>query len=297
MDVGVLYSRIRKDEKLLLEELRARDHDVRKVDVRRTSFHLDRPPIVGCDVVVNRCLATSRGRYTAALVQRSGIPVVNPARTLAVCGDKVATSLALEAADVPTPRTAVAFDRQTALETVEAMGYPVVLKPVVGSWGRLVAKLDSRTAAEAVLEHKEVLGHYEHRVFYLQEFVDKPDRDIRIVAAGGEPIAGMVRTSDHWRTNAATGAETEPFEVDRAAADLVGAASAAVGGGLLGIDLMETDGTEPYTVHEVNGVTEFKTLHATVDVDVPAAIVDWLEGAVEGSTGGDWAIPDGEVPA
>jgi [lysine-biosynthesis-protein LysW]--L-2-aminoadipate ligase len=287
--VGLLYSRIRRDEKLLLSELRDRGHEVAKVDVRDVAFGLAEPPaaLADVDLAVDRCLATSRSLYAARFCDAYGIPVVNGAATAALCADKVKNSLALSAADVPTPRTEVAFTVESALETADRLGYPCVLKPVVGSWGRLMAKLDSETAAEAVFEHKSTLGHYEHKVFYLQEFVDKPGRDVRVVAVDGEPVAAMTRSSDHWLTNAAKGAETAPFELDERARDLVARASAAVGGGLLGVDLMELGGAgapEGYTVHEVNHTVEFKALDDAVDVDVPGRVVDWLEVVAETAT-------------
>jgi [lysine-biosynthesis-protein LysW]--L-2-aminoadipate ligase len=277
MKVGLCYSRIRKDEKLLLEELRERGHGVEKIDVRRQRFSLAEPPaaMAGVDLLVDRCLATSRSRYVTRFADAYDIPIVNSAATARICADKVENSLALSEAGVPTPATEVAFTKDAAMEIVEDFGYPCVLKPVVGSWGRLMAKLDSRSAAEAVLEHKETLGHYEHKVFYVQEFVDKPGRDIRVVATDGEPVAAMVRSSDHWLTNAAQGADVEPFEVTDEVRDLVRQASDAVGGGLLGVDLMETG--DGYTVHEVNHTVEFKALNDAVDVDVPARVVDWLE--------------------
>jgi len=200
---------------------------------------------------------------------------VNSADTASTCADKVENSLALAAAGVPTPTTEVAFTTDAAMEIVEEFGYPCVLKPVMGSWGRLMAKIDSKSAAEAILEHKATLGHYEHKVFYIQEFVEKPGRDIRVLAVDGEPIAAMARSGDHWLTNAAKGADTEAFELDDEALELVEAASDAVGGGLLGVDLMETG--DSYTVHEVNHTVEFKALNEATDVDVPAAVVDWLE--------------------
>ena len=280
MNVGVLYSRIRQDEKLLLEELRERDHAVRKIDVRSERFRLDRPPasFEDLDVLVDRCLATSRSLYVTRFAEAYGVRVVNSAQTADICANKVKNSLALEGAGVPTPRTEVAFTTETALEIVEDLGYPCVLKPVVGSWGRLMAKIDSRSAAEAIFEHKETLGHYEHKVFYLQEFVEKPGRDIRVLAADGEPIAAMTRESEHWLTNAAKGAETAPFDLDDEARDIVERASGAVGDGLLGVDLMEVGGAGAnYTVHEVNHTVEFKALTGVSDVDVPARVVDWLE--------------------
>lgn len=280
MNVGILYSRIRKDEKLLLNELRERDHEITKIDVRKHQFNVHDPPEIfeGVDLVLDRCLSTSRSLYVTRFCEAYGVPVVNGPETAETCADKVKNSLALANAGVPTPNTDVAFTTEAALESIESFGYPCVLKPVMGSWGRLMAKLDSRSAAEAILEHKETLGHYEHKVFYIQEFVAKPDRDIRVVAVDGEPIAAMARSSDHWLTNAAKGAETEVFEPDEEATKLVEKASEAVGGGLLGIDLMETE--EGYTVHEVNHTVEFKALNEVVDVDVPSKVTDWLEAQI-----------------
>ena len=284
LNVGILYSRIRRDEKLLLSELRDRGHDVTKVDVRKQRFNISDPPedMTEVDILVDRCLATSRSLYATQFAEAYDIPVVNDHATAEVCANKVKNSLALQNAGVPTPSTDVAFTKDAALESIEDFGYPCVLKPVVGSWGRLMAKIDSRSAAEAILEHKETLGHYEHKVFYIQEFVDKPGRDIRVVAVDGEPVAGMVRSSDHWLTNAAQGATTEEVEITDEMADLVAAASDAVGDGLLGIDLMETgvdDEGHPsgFTVHEVNHTVEFKALNEVTDVDLPARVVDWLE--------------------
>ncbi|MFB6083984.1 MAG: RimK family alpha-L-glutamate ligase [Halorientalis sp.] len=285
MNFGILYSRIRKDEKLLLSELRDRGHEVTKIDVREQQFGLSEPPadFEGVDLVVDRCLATSRSVYATRFIDAYDVPVVNHPDTADVCADKAKNSLALVEGEVPTPDTKVAFTTDAAMAAIEDFGYPCVLKPVVGSWGRLMAKIDSPTAAEAILEHKETLGHYEHKVFYVQEYVEKGGEDIRVLATDGEPVAAMVRSSDHWITNAAKGAETDQFGLDDEALELVERASAAVGGGLLGVDLMGTGegGEHSYTVHEVNHNVEFKALNEATDVDVPARVVDWLETRAE----------------
>jgi len=288
MKLGILYSRIRQDEKLLLNELRDRDHEIEKIDVRDQQFGLDdtTAPVDDLDLVVDRCLSTSRSLYATRFFDHYGVPVVNSPETADVCADKAKNSLALDAAGVPTPDTTVAFTVDSAMEAIESFGYPCVIKPVVGSWGRLMAKIESESAAEAVLEHKKVLGHYEHKVFYVQEFVDKPGRDIRVLATDGEPVAAMTRSSDHWLTNAAKGGDTAGFELDDTALDLVEKASDAVGGGLLGVDLMEVGGEESgeYTVHEINHTVEFKALNGCVDTDVPATVVGWLETKADEAT-------------
>ncbi|ERG88830.1 MAG: RimK-like ATP-grasp domain protein [halophilic archaeon J07HX5] len=156
MNVGLLYSRIRRDEKLLLTELRDRGHETTKLDVRDQRFGLTGAATpLDVDLLVDRCLATSRSLYATRFAAAYDVPVVNAAETARVCANKVETSLALANADVPTPTTEVAFTVESALTAVESFGYPCVLKPVIGSWGRLLAKIESRSAAEAIFEHKQ----------------------------------------------------------------------------------------------------------------------------------------------
>jgi [lysine-biosynthesis-protein LysW]--L-2-aminoadipate ligase len=274
--VGFLCSRVRKDEKLLLKELRDRDGvEVERIDPREVSLGLDtvRDTDVSpgeLDVVVDRAMSYSRGLYATRFFESYGVPTVNTSKVAGVCGDKVETSLALSDAGVNTPDTRVAFTPESALETVESLGYPVVVKPVVGSWARLLAKVNDRDAAEAVFEHKKVLGSYEHSVFYVQDFVEKPGRDIRVAVVGGEAVAAMYRSSDDWITNAARGAETTDCEIDQDIEKISLNAADAVGAndGVVGVDIME-DGNS-LSVHEVNHSLEFKALTEASGVDVAA---------------------------
>ncbi len=279
--VGFVCSRVRKDEKLLLNELREReDVEVVRIDPREVSFGLDDEHgadanVGALDAVVDRAMSYSRGLYAARFFESYGVPVVNTSEVARTCGDKVETTVALRENDVLTPETRVAFTPESALETVEEMGYPVVVKPVVGSWARLLAKVNDRDAAEAVFEHKKVLGSYEHSVFYVQNFVEKPGRDIRVAVIGGETVAAMYRSSDDWITNAARGAETTNCEItdeiERVALD----AAEAVGcgeEGVVGVDVME-DGDD-LTVHEVNHSLEFKALTGASGKNVAGAYAD-----------------------
>ncbi|MFB6283268.1 MAG: lysine biosynthesis protein LysX [Halobacteria archaeon] len=285
MKVGVLYSRVRKDEKLLLNELRGRGHEVRKINTRDLSLPPNPRDAEGVedvgelDVVLDRAMSYSRGLYTSRFFESYGVEVINGHRVAEVCGNKVETSLALTEHGVDTPEFRVAYEREKAVEAAEEMGYPVVVKPVVGSWARLLAKVNDREAAKAVFEHKDVLGHYEHSVFYVQDYVDKPGRDVRAMVADGEVVAAMYRYNDDWVTNAAQGGEVENCEVDSELEETAVSAAEAVGGGILGVDLME--GEDGYTVHEVNHKLEFKALNEASDVDIAAKYVDYAENRVK----------------
>jgi [lysine-biosynthesis-protein LysW]--L-2-aminoadipate ligase len=286
--VGFLCSRVRKDEKLLLEELRGVDGvDVERIDPRNVSFGLDGMSGVDVDadeldVVVDRAMSYSRGLYAARFFESYGVPVVNTSDVARTCGDKIETTVALSEAGVRTPETRVAFTPESALETVESLGYPVVVKPVVGSWARLLAKVNDRDAAEAVFEHKKVLGSYEHSVFYIQDFVEKPGRDIRVAVIGGEAVAAMYRSSEDWITNAARGAETTNCEITDEIEKVALDATEAVGCGeesVVGVDIME-DGND-LTVHEVNHSLEFKALTEASGVNIAGAYADHIVEVAE----------------
>jgi [lysine-biosynthesis-protein LysW]---L-2-aminoadipate ligase len=172
------------------------------------------------------------------------------------------------------PRTAVAFTPDAALQAAEDIGYPVVIKPVSGSWGRLLARVNDRDAAEAVFEHKAVLGPPEHSIFYVQEHVAKPGRDIRAFVVDGETICAVYRHSDHWVTNTARGASTSNCPVSGELAAICRTSSFAVGGGALAIDLLE-DG-DRLLVSEVNATMEFRNSIDVTGVDIPGRVADFV---------------------
>ena len=206
MRVGFLHSLIRLEEKMLLEEFGRRGAEVVLLDDRALTFTLGQRP-VAVDVIMERSINHSRALHALRLFESQGLVCVNSSAVATVCGDKLLTSVALQEHGVPQPEVRVAFTPESALAAIEDMGYPVVLKPAVGSWGRLLAKVNDRDAAEALLEHKTVLGSYHHSIFYIQRFVAKPGRDIRAFVIGDQCVAAIYRTSAHWITNTARGGQ------------------------------------------------------------------------------------------
>ncbi len=273
MKIGVLCSRIRVEEKLLFDALTRRGLDFARIDDRELVFDLQQPPATS-DVVLERCLHHSRALYALKLLNDWGVRTINTYEVALTCGDKINTSAALARAGVPSPRTLVAFTPESALQAIESLGYPVVLKPAIGSWGRLLAKVSDREAAEALLEHKETLGSYQHAIFYIQEYVDKPARDIRSFVVGDETICAIYRESDHWITNTARGGRARNCPVTPEIERLSAAAARAVGGGVLAIDILEH--ADAMLVSEVNYTMEFRNSIETTGVDIPGRIVDYL---------------------
>ncbi len=289
--VGVLLSRVRIEEKWILEALDKRGAEYERIDDRLVSFDLDCPgDWASYSVVLERSLSYSRGLYATQVLNAWGIPTVNMAQVAAVCGDKLVTTAALARAGLPQPRTRVAFTSEAALQAIEELGYPVVLKPLVGSWGRLLSKINDRDAAEAVLEHKETLGSFQHSIFYIQEFIQKPGRDIRAMVVGDETVCAMYRSSSHWITNTAKGGQGENCPVTPELAELCHAAALAVGGGVLAIDILE-DPNRGFLINEVNHTMEFHGLAPTTNVDVAGLIVDYTLKVGGGKTALNMAVP------
>jgi [lysine-biosynthesis-protein LysW]---L-2-aminoadipate ligase len=275
MKIGLLYSRKRVEEKLITAVLDDRGVDYDRLDPRELTFELDGSSLGTYDAFLVRCLSHTNAYYISRWLEGMGIPTVSPHQTISVCGDKLLTSAAIQEAGLPMPRTAVAFTPEAGLKAIEAMGYPVVLKPLFGSWGRLLARVNDRDAAEALLEHKSTLGGYQHGVVYIQEYVDKPGRDIRAMVAGDQIIYAIYRRSEHWITNTALGGTPLPCPITDEIAQLSVAAAKAVGGGIVAVDLLE-DGEGRLLVNEVNHTPEFHGAREATEVDIAAKIVDYL---------------------
>jgi [lysine-biosynthesis-protein LysW]--L-2-aminoadipate ligase len=281
MRLAVLITHIRAEEKLLIEAFRAQGVEPDIILDRDLHFSINAgaeqiaPSGVAWqeyDVVFERCVSTSRGMYALAILNAWGIRTVNSYQTAAICGDKLQTSLALAQANVPQPATRVGFTPETALEAIEAVNYPAVLKPVTGSWGRLLARVNDRDSAESIIEHRQTLGNYTHHTYYVQEYVDKPGRDIRAFVVGNRTICAIYRSSPHWITNTAKGGQASNCPVTPELNELCVRAANAVGGGILAIDLLE-DAEGNLLVNEINHTMEFRNSSAPTGVDIAAKVV------------------------
>ncbi len=279
--LAVFHSTIRKEEKLIQEAAEKRRLRVKFVDIRDevfspASFQPD------FDVALQRSVSTVKGDYASMFLEFMGLPVVNPSRVARNCEDKFRTSSLLVKAGVLTPRFALVFGLPQALRAVEELGgFPVVLKPPLGSWGRLLAKVNDTDGLEALLEHKETLGTPPQKAYYLQEFVRKPGRDIRAFIAGEDVLCAIYREAEHWITNTARGGAARNCPVTNELRDVCRRAAAAVGGGLLAIDVFETP--EGLSVNEINHTMEFKNSEEPTGVSISGAIVDYCLRTLEGS--------------
>jgi [lysine-biosynthesis-protein LysW]--L-2-aminoadipate ligase len=274
--LGMLCDRIRPDERMIIEAAKSKGVNLNVHNVDELVFNTARDPETEFEkVVLQRSMSYFKSMHVTALLENNGIRVVNSFNSAVVCGNKLLTSIALSKAGVPTPKTLVAFTEDSAIKALEKVGYPAILKPVVGSWGRLIAPLKDLESARAILETREFMFPL-YQVFYIQEMIENLLRDIRCFVIGDRAVAAMYRypSPGEWRTNVAKGGRAEACEITPELERLCVKAVEAVGGGAFGVDVMETP--DGLVVHEVNYTTEFKALTESAGVDVPGLILAHL---------------------
>ncbi len=275
--ICIVFDRLRSEEKMLEKEALNLGHQAVMLDAKITQIDTDskRSDFDFGDVVLERCVSYFRGLHFTASLEFMDVPVLNKFFVANQCGNKMFMTLMLKKYNVPTPKTYFSFSSESALENIEKIGYPLVIKPVIGSWGRGVMQIKDKDTADALFEIRDITDSPHDRIFYLQEVINRPPRDIRVITIGDEPIAAMYRkSSGGFKTNIALGADPELCEITKEIEDVAIKASKAMGGGILGIDIME-DEKRGFVVHEVNNTVEFKGLSKVSKRNIPKEMVEF----------------------
>ena len=275
--VCIIFDRLRAEEKMLHKEASDLGHDAVLLDAKITQVNTDskREDYDFGDVVLERCVSYFRGLHFTSSLEFLDVPVLNKFEVANVCGNKMFMTLLLKKNNIPTPKTYFSFSSESAAENLEKVGFPLVIKPVIGSWGRGVMPLKDKDTMEAVFEIRDITDSPHDRIYYLQELIKRPPRDIRVITVGDEPVAAMYRkSSGGFKTNVALGAEPEICEITKEMEDLAVKSSKAMGSGILGIDMMEDD-ENGLIVHEVNNTVEFKGLAKVAQRNIPKEMIEF----------------------
>ncbi|MCJ8307282.1 MAG: lysine biosynthesis protein LysX [Nitrosopumilus sp.] len=273
--ICIVFDRLRTEEKMLQKEATELGHDAVMLDAKITQVNTDskKEDYDFGDVVLERCVSYFRGLHFTASLEFMNVPVLNKFDVANICGNKMFMTLLLKKNNIPTPKTYFSFSSESAAENIEKVGYPLVIKPLIGSWGRGVMQIKDRDTMDAIFEIRDITDSPHDRIYYLQELIKRPPRDIRVITVGDEPIAAMYRkSSGGFKTNIALGADPELCEITKEMEDLAVKASKAMGGGILGIDMME-DEQNGLVVHEVNNTVEFKGLARVAKRNIPKEMV------------------------
>jgi [lysine-biosynthesis-protein LysW]--L-2-aminoadipate ligase len=273
-DVTILYDNIRWEEKALLEAGKKNNINIQMVNCKKLALNLEKKP-EDYGIVIQRCVSYYRNLHSTAALEGLGVKVINCLNTGIFAGNKLFTHMLLKKFGVPTPDATVAFSKEAALQALETQGFPRVIKPTVGSWGRLISKLNDKESADGIIESRENMYPI-HQIHYLEEFVKRPPRDIRAIMVGDKIVAAIYRTSENgnWKTNMALGGVAEPCKVTPEMEEMCIKAKNAVQGDIVGVDLMESD-DKGLVVHEVNNTTEYKNTVRVCEVDIPTKMLEY----------------------
>ena len=277
MRIGICYTIISAENKLLIDAAKRRGVELQRVVDGEALLPITESSERGLDVLLQRSVSYSRSLCATYYYERLGTEVINSYNAARVCGDKMLCSIELAKAGVPTPRTYVAFTPEMARRAAAELGFPIVMKPVMGSWARMVHKINDAEALDAALESREEMGNPWQKVYYLQEHVDKPGRDMRAFVVGNEVIAAIYRHSTEksgWITNTGRGGTASKCDVTPELSEICLRAVKTVGEGIYGVDLMESK--NGLVVHEINHTTEFRNSIAPTGVDIADRMVEYV---------------------
>jgi [lysine-biosynthesis-protein LysW]---L-2-aminoadipate ligase len=278
VELCIIYDKVRFEEKVLYEKAQKKGIKAQIVDGKTVTITTDseKKDLALGDVIMQRSVSHYRGLYLTACLEFLSFPVINKFSVGETCGNKLLTSLVLAKSKIPTPKTQFAFSAESAMETMSKTGFPLVLKPIVGSWGRGVFPLRDEEIAGMVVEMREEDDSPFARIYYVQEMIDRPPRDIRCVVVGDQLVTAVYRYSaqNEWRTNVARGGKAELTPITKELEELALKAAKAVGGGILGVDMME-DKKRGLIVHEVNNTVEFHGAASVSKADIPAAMIEY----------------------
>lgn len=275
----IIYDKIRFEEKALLKKIGEKGYSPNFVDGKSLVFDSDSKKNgfdLG-DIILQREISHHRGLYVTSCLEALGFKVINNFYVSEICGNKLLTSLALARDNIPSPQTSFAFSSESAAKLMDKLGYPLVVKPLVGSWGRGVYLINDKSAAEMLIDSREEIGNIFSRIYYIQEKIDRPPRDVRCIVVGDRIVASVYRFApeNKWITNVATGGKTELAPLNSELEEITFRAAKSVGGGILGIDLME-DRKRGYLVHEINNTVEFRGAATVSPHDIAGAMIDYL---------------------
>jgi len=207
-------------------------------------------------------------------LERAGVLIVNPPRAIEAAVDKYLASARLAAAGLPVPRTIVCQTVEEGLAAFAAVGGDAVVKPLFGSEGRGIARLQDEALAQRAFQMLVQLGG----VLYVQQFIPHHGFDVRVLVVGRRMFAMRRSHASDWRTNISRGATPEPIELTAEMAELARRAADALGAPLAGVDLLPGRDGRLYVL-EVNAVPGWKALAGTLGVDVAAAVLEYVESA------------------
>jgi [lysine-biosynthesis-protein LysW]--L-2-aminoadipate ligase len=273
----VLFDNIRWEEKSIIETAQKNNINLKSIDCKKLFLFLNHQNgEFDNKIILQRCVSYFKSLHSTAALEGLGARMINSLFTSIMCGNKLFSHMALQKQGISTPNAICSFSSSSAIEGLRQFGYPVVIKPTIGSWGRLIGLLNDEEAIKTVLEDREHMFPL-YQINYFEEFVKRPPRDIRAIVIGDRVVAAIYRYSgaNEWKTNMALGGRAEACPITKELEDTCLISAKIFKGDIVGVDLMESK-DHGLIVHEINNTTEFKNTVRVTGIDIPSLIIDYM---------------------
>jgi [lysine-biosynthesis-protein LysW]---L-2-aminoadipate ligase len=282
--LGIFFDKLRFEEKSLYETALKIGIETNLIDSKSVILntdHLISSNLDYGDIILQRSISHFRGQFLTSCLELLGYEVINNSKIGEICGNKLLTSMVLRKNNVPTPKSFFSFNSESAFSIVNEQDLeknPLVFKPVIGSWGRGVFPVRNKEVGRMIVEMRQESSSPFSNIYYFQELVKRPPRDIRCIVLGEQVIAAIYRYSsnDEWRTNVSRGGKAEMIKITSELESIAIKAAKAVGTGILGIDMME-DEEHGLMVHEINNTVEFKGASSATGINIAGLIIDYIK--------------------
>ncbi len=215
---ALLYDRLTIDEAELLLTANRRGLTFKKIFTKDPSM-LSEMDLIDVYVAINRCESKNRALEAARRITSFNKTIINSYRVEELCSNKIKTVETLDKFGIKVPKGLFKpFPRdlhglsnwidEIVEEAEVKLKYPVVFKPTHGSWGRGIIKIDCRERLIEVLRENSKPSEINPEGVFLQEYVEKPGFDLRIIAYKDKwrtgilcCIARVSRRPEEFRTN------------------------------------------------------------------------------------------------
>lgn len=278
----ILYEVLRWEEKAILDAAKEIGLELEPIHLYNTILRVGENGLKSSallssvEIALQRAISHAIALNSTIALESLGIRVINSSMSTAIAMNKLWTLSILSRNNIKTPRTLITFSEESCYKAAQVIGYPVVLKPIDGSWGRLISMARDEEELRSVIEHRNYIPNPSMKVHMIQEFVNKPNRDIRVFVIGDEVPTAIYRVSNHWITNTARGGKAEPAKIDDELRELVLKTAKLIGIEIAGIDVFE-DMERGYVVNEINAVPEFKNTVAATGVKLQLKIAEYIK--------------------
>ncbi len=272
-DVELMIDVPRLEEKLILDEVKKSGLTLKLTNVKYAPLSWrDKPATIS----LIRTISMLRAAYSASIREAAGIKTINSLKAILIAGDKILTLGKLWEAGISFPESIIALNGEAAEKADKLIKFPIIDKPPIGSWGRLVALVKDPQALKSIIEHRELYQSQALKTHLIQRYVGGGGKDLRILVLGDEVLGAVWRIAvrGDWRSNVARGGSTREAKLSDELNELALKVSSVIGGEFVAVDVFEEDGS--YLVNEVNGVPEFKGFMEATKTNVPGKLVEYV---------------------